>query len=233
MMQYFGVPRCPYCNKRVNIIRTWSLKKQGEYKCPRCGGISNIFLSPLIYVFAVIAVFTGGAIFFFHRFVMDDIVLTTAIQVLIPFGCFFFLSLFTVYLKKPVINKAAKNGKKRRAEASPPAQGARRTPVAGERIPQRERRTASPVAQPSAQRTVTQPARQRMFNDDYTPAAVPPAAPRRATPQPEARRNPSERQPGSVANGRRFASEEAPRPRNPEPQRPRRMPQREMYDDDE
>ena len=45
-MQYFGVPRCPYCKKRVNLIRTWSLKRQGEYRCPRCGGISNIFLSP-------------------------------------------------------------------------------------------------------------------------------------------------------------------------------------------
>ena len=37
-MQYFGVPICPYCKKRVNLIRTWSLKRQGEYKCPRCGG---------------------------------------------------------------------------------------------------------------------------------------------------------------------------------------------------
>ena len=55
-MQYFGVPRCPYCKKRVNLIRTWSLKRQGEYRCPRCGGISNIFLSPLVYVFALLEV---------------------------------------------------------------------------------------------------------------------------------------------------------------------------------
>ena len=68
-MQYFGVPKCPYCKKRVNFIRTWSLKRQGEYQCPRCGGISNIFLSPLVYVFALLAVFSGAAVYFFHKFI--------------------------------------------------------------------------------------------------------------------------------------------------------------------
>ena len=54
-MQYFGIPTCPYCKKHVNLVRTWRLKREGEYKCPRCGGISNIYLSPLVYVFAVLA----------------------------------------------------------------------------------------------------------------------------------------------------------------------------------
>ena len=113
-MQYFGVPRCPYCKKRVNLIRTWSLKRQGEYQCPRCGGISNIFLSPLVYVFALLAVFSGGAIYFFHRFVLDDVGLTTCFQVLLPFVVFFLLSLFLVYLAKPVIKRVPREeGKKR------------------------------------------------------------------------------------------------------------------------
>ncbi len=113
-MQYFGVPRCPYCKKRVNLIRTWSLKRQGEYQCPRCGGISNIFLSPLVYVFALLAVFSGGAIYFFHRFVLDDVSLTTCFQVLLPFVVFFLLSLFLVYLAKPVIKRVPREeGKKR------------------------------------------------------------------------------------------------------------------------
>lgn len=105
-MQYFGVPRCPYCKKRVNLIRTWSLKRQGEYKCPRCSGISNIYLSPLIYVFALVAVFAGGAIYFFNKFVLNDVSLATVIQVIIPFLLFFAVSLFLVYLQKPVIKKA-------------------------------------------------------------------------------------------------------------------------------
>ena len=104
-MKYFGVASCPYCKKRVNLLRTWSLKRQGEYQCPRCSGISNIFLSPLIYVFALLAVFSGGAVYFFHKFILDDISLSTVTQVLIPFAVFFLLSLFMVHLEKPVIKK--------------------------------------------------------------------------------------------------------------------------------
>ena len=66
-MRYFGVPTCPYCKKRVNLIRTWRLKREGEYKCPRCGGISNIYLSPLVYVFSVLAICAGICIYFFHN----------------------------------------------------------------------------------------------------------------------------------------------------------------------
>ena len=119
-MQYFGVPICPYCKKRVNLIRTWSLKRQGEYKCPRCGGISNIYLSPLIYVFAVIAIFAGGAIYFFHKFILDDVSLSTVLQVIIPFIVFFLLSLFQVYLAKPVIKRVS------REELEAKKRGARR-----------------------------------------------------------------------------------------------------------
>ena len=67
-MQYFGIPTCPYCKKHVNLVRTWRLKREGEYKCPRCGGISNIYLSPLVYVFAVLAICAGVCIYFFHKF---------------------------------------------------------------------------------------------------------------------------------------------------------------------
>lgn len=117
-MQYFGIPTCPYCKKRVNLIRTWSLKRQGEYQCPRCGGISNIFLSPLLYVVALLALFAGGAIYFFHKFVLDDIDITTAFQVFLPFAVFFFLSVFFVYLAKPVIKKVSRadQGKKKRGD---------------------------------------------------------------------------------------------------------------------
>lgn len=107
-MHYLGVPTCPYCKKRVNLIRTWSLKRQGEYQCPRCGGISNIYLSPLVYVLALLAIFGGGSMYFFHKFVLDDISLETALYVFIPFAVFFFFSLFMVYLEKPVIKKVSK-----------------------------------------------------------------------------------------------------------------------------
>lgn len=122
-MQYFGVPTCPYCKKRVNLIRTWSLKRQGEYQCPRCGGISNIYLSPLIYVVALLALFAGGAVYFFHKFVLNDITLDTALQVFIPFALFFLFSVFFVYLAKPVIKKVSREEleKKKRGRSKEPS----------------------------------------------------------------------------------------------------------------
>ena len=130
-MRYFGIPTCPYCKKRVNLIRTWSLKRQGEYRCPRCGGIANIYLSPLVFVFALIAVFAGVAIYFFHKFILDDIALDTCLQVLVPFALFFLLSLFMVYLEKPVIKKVPREqvDKKRRPKGQ--TFESRRMPPAG------------------------------------------------------------------------------------------------------
>lgn len=143
-MHYFGVPTCPYCKKRVNIIRTWSLKRQGEYKCPRCGGISNIFLSPLIHIFAVLAIFSGGALYFFHKFILDDITLKTVVQIIIPFVAFYLISLFMVYLVKPVIKKVP------RAEVD------------------RKKRSASPASRQNS-RPINPPGQMLYDNDEYLP----------------------------------------------------------------
>ena len=132
-MQYFGIPTCQYCRKRVNLIRTWRLKREGEYKCPRCGGISNIYLSPLVYVFSVLAICAAICIYFFHKFVLDDIELFTCIYIFVPFAAFYFLSLFTVYLKRPVIKRVPRpeDGRRTRADGfgtgeNPQEQTARR-----------------------------------------------------------------------------------------------------------
>ncbi len=165
-MQYFGIPQCPYCKKRVNLIRTWSLKRQGEYQCPRCGGISNIFLSPLVYVFALLAVFSGGAVYFFHKFILDDIGLTTCFQVLLPFAVFFLLSLFLVYLAKPVIKRVPREEAGRKKQPAKAAPTGAKTGVSGqtgriyadreEYLPQSDYRTGpfpqeAPVQAPSPQ----------------------------------------------------------------------------------
>ncbi len=107
-MQLIGVPICPYCHKRVNMIRVWNLKKHGEYRCPRCRGISNIYLSPLIYVFALIAIAAGFLVYFFARFITESLGLMTILYVFIPFAAFFLLSLFMVYLEKPEIKRVRK-----------------------------------------------------------------------------------------------------------------------------
>lgn len=151
-MQYFGVPTCPYCKKRVNLIRTWSLKRQGEYQCPRCGGISNIYLSPLIYVVALLALFAGGAVYFFHKFVLNDITLDTALQVFLPFAIFFLLSVFFVYLAKPVIKKVSREEmerkKHRRSKDKDPHADTAPRYYDQEDYPARQVQAAAPISQP-------------------------------------------------------------------------------------
>lgn len=58
--------------------------------------------------------------YFFHKFVLEDIALETAVYVFIPFAVFFLFSLFMVYLEKPVIKKVSKEEyqKKRRIRSA-------------------------------------------------------------------------------------------------------------------
>lgn len=192
-MKYFGVPTCPYCRKRVNLIRTWSLKRQGEYRCPRCSGISNIYLSPLIYVFALLAVFAGGAVYFFHKFVLDDISFSILVQVIVPFAVFFLLSLFMVYLEKPVIKKVPKAevDKKRRREqfleerrAQPSMQ-----PIqydSGEYLPRGDY-AAGPLPEPPTKLAPQHSPTPRAVSaqDELSKTSVVRTAPQRQTPAPE------------------------------------------------
>lgn len=215
-MQYFGVPRCPYCRKRVNFIRTWSLKRQGEYKCPRCGGISNVFLSPLVYVFALLAVFCGGAVYFFHRFILNDIDLFTGLQVIIPFGVFFLLSLFLVYLEKPVIKKVEKKGRKRKGPANPREERGRRpAPVMadpGDHLPPNEYPAPAVESAPAPAPRRSAPAQGEEVRRPVTaaPQAEKPAA--QASPsQPAAPRAAAEK-PVRQAPARKPASAPQPAP---------------------
>lgn len=243
-MQYFGVPRCPYCKKRVNLIRTWSLKRQGEYQCPRCGGISNIFLSPLVYVLALLAVFAGGAVYFFHKFVLDDVDLGTCFQVILPFALFFLVSLFLVYLEKPVIRRVPReeNGKASRA---PVTAEERRAAVSshtsqavvdqGDYLPPRNYRTG-PVPQGQGGAPAQTPAQRPVNNAVSRPTAQPsrgqgevsPAAQRRQAAQRAASQGPGTAAPqaGQVRRRVTAVQEGAPVPqrRTAPPLTPRQRP---------
>ena len=242
-MQYFGVPKCPYCKKRVNFIRTWSLKRQGEYQCPRCGGISNIFLSPLVYVFALLAVFSGAAVYFFHKFILDDVDLTTVFQVILPFAVFFLLSLFLVYLAKPVIKRVPREEQGKKARPQPTAED-RRAAVSsstgriyadqGDYLPPVDYRTG-PVPQqpqPAAQQVAAQgearrprpaqPSQETQARVSSAPRPSAPAAAQRPAPQ---RQAPA---PRPAAAPQREAPRPAPRPAEsaPAPQPARQQPAR-------
>ncbi len=221
-MKYFGVSSCPYCRKRVNLIRSWSLKRQGEYQGPRCGGISNIFLSPLIYVFALLAIFGGGAVYFFHKFILDDISLSTLGQVLIPFAVFFLLSLFMVNLEKPVIKKVPRGEAERKKAGRSTMEDRRMSPAAPakqqeqlffqaeEYLPKGEYRTGSlPKVQSGENRNLPAYSQKPAYQEDLEKTSVvevPVQRPQRPAPSPAVRTGQS-------------ASQRAPQQRGQRPQR--------------
>lgn len=102
-MRKFRRPTCPYCGRKVNPIRTWKLKLEGEYKCIGCHGISNIVLDPMVTIFASIAIVLSILIFLFYYFLVGEITLNGILFMILPYVLFFFISLFLVRLKRPIV----------------------------------------------------------------------------------------------------------------------------------
>lgn len=102
-MRKFRKPKCPYCGKKLSLPNTWLLKKQGEYICPKCGGISNIVLDRSIYPFAFVAVILGSVFFIISFINIVEFSIWMLLLVILPFFLFFLISVFLVRLKKPVV----------------------------------------------------------------------------------------------------------------------------------
>lgn len=108
-MKLFARPQCPYCKKKMNFMVTWLIRREGEFRCPRCGGISNIVLDAKLSIFGVLAVFTTLILFFVYRYVKNDERPELLLWLLLPIVLFYLLSFFFVRLRK--------NTRKRRKKA--------------------------------------------------------------------------------------------------------------------
>lgn len=121
-MKQLGRPVCPYCGKKVNFVVTWGLRRRGEYSCPRCHGISNVFLSGVATVAAFFAIFISVILLLCLIFLLQEATWWSILMVLAPYVVFYVLSLFCVQLRKPVFRRTSGSGK---SSSSPrPAQGA-------------------------------------------------------------------------------------------------------------
>lgn len=121
-MKKFGLPVCPYCGLKIGPVRTWILKSQGEYKCIRCGGISNITLHPAVSFLAAAAIIISIIIFIFFRFLVGEITLESIGYMMIPYVLFFLLSVFMVKLKRPIVrNKMPAPPNQSRPPRRPPS----------------------------------------------------------------------------------------------------------------
>ncbi|MFU0832019.1 MAG: Cxxc_20_cxxc protein [Oscillospiraceae bacterium] len=106
-MKKFRKPRCPHCGYKIGLIKTWALKTQGEYLCPKCGRVSNIVLDRLVYLFAFLAILVS-AIFFTLGFIeILPLDVWLLLLILLPFLLFYLSSVFLVRLKKPAVRRKA------------------------------------------------------------------------------------------------------------------------------
>ena len=104
-MKFFQLPSCPYCNKKMNIIATWALRREGEFRCPRCRGVSNIMIDVKLAFLALAAVILSGLLFVILRIVSKIETIGILILCISPILIFYILSVFFIRLKKPVMKK--------------------------------------------------------------------------------------------------------------------------------
>ncbi len=138
-MKNFGLPTCPYCGLKVGPLRTWILKSRGEYKCIRCGGISNIILRPAVSYLAAAAILISILIFVVFRFIIGKITLESILYMLIPYAVFFLAALFMVELKRPIIRKRVPYPQQGKRPGDDPRQRppVRRPPYSENSVPRR------------------------------------------------------------------------------------------------
>lgn len=108
-MKQLGRTVCPYCGKKVNFVITWGLRRRGEYSCPRCHGISNVFLTGTAIAAAFLAIASSLLLVLCFIFLLQEAVWWSIPAVLAPYVIFYLISLFCVRLKKPVFRRPAES----------------------------------------------------------------------------------------------------------------------------
>lgn len=95
-------PRCPYCGAKQNYVKSWMLKRRGEFICPKCGGLSNVRLDPLLYRIGILALVISAG-FFVAGWIAGSLVsaIWAVPGTVLPILLFFLVSVFFVRLKKP------------------------------------------------------------------------------------------------------------------------------------
>ena len=112
-MKKFRKAQCPYCGRKVSLLSTCFLRTQGEYKCPKCGGFSNIQLDGAAILFGFLAIFISGIFFVVQYFYIKTFNWQILFFVIFPFVLFYIFSIFLVRLRKPVMQNRAPDGTQR------------------------------------------------------------------------------------------------------------------------
>jgi hypothetical protein len=100
--------KCPYCGKKLNFFLAWTLKREGEYRCTACNGISNIIVEPFTRILAIIAIAVSALLFIVFGLIFNHITFWLVFAVILLFFLFFLLSSFTIHLERPIIRRHRK-----------------------------------------------------------------------------------------------------------------------------
>ncbi len=84
--------RCPYCGKEVSYFKGMSIRRQGEYYCPKCHKESNVYIKRTIWVCFLAVVIFALIILGFYLFMTNRENLLFILFVMIPFLIFFLVS---------------------------------------------------------------------------------------------------------------------------------------------
>lgn len=98
-------PECPYCGKKIGFATAFSLRREGEYYCKACGGVSNITLIRKIYPFAGICVAIAAVFVILGAFVLQTVNWLVVLGVILPFVVFYIGAPFFLELKRPVLHR--------------------------------------------------------------------------------------------------------------------------------
>lgn len=93
--------KCPYCGEKLNYAKAWTLKRRGEYICPKCGGLSNVQLGSKIYTLGFFAILFGLICFVVGLIFGSTLALFTLGGIFLVFLIFFLISPTFVILRKP------------------------------------------------------------------------------------------------------------------------------------
>ena len=172
IMKKFQLARCPYCGKKLNPAMSWYMKTQGEYICPKCGGISNVALDPAVYILACAAILLSLAAFLITRAVNNIFSVSAFLYMTGPVFLFSLASAFLVRLKKPIPRKKTKvspGGNPSGAPGAPAVSGytTQFTGIPGAAVP--------PVSQETVQ--FSPPDKEQNFPSPASPTEAGPSAP--------------------------------------------------------
>ena len=81
--------RCPYCDKEVSYIKAMSIRRRGEYYCPKCHKESNIYIKKMIWVGFFAAVIVALLILGFFLILTEKDNIAFVFIVIIPFIFFY------------------------------------------------------------------------------------------------------------------------------------------------